>query len=122
MDNTISHSELVIMKLLWEKSPLTASEINELIDRNWRKATVKTLINRLLNKQVIGFEKQGRAYYYHPNISKSDYLKAQNKSFLNELYDGNIANMMAAFTSHESLSDDEIQDIKSLISKLEEGS
>ena len=72
----------------------------------------------MLNKGFISFEKQGRTYNYKPEISKKRYLAEQNKTFLNELYDGKLTNMMAIFTTQEKLSDSEIEEIKKLISKL----
>jgi BlaI family penicillinase repressor len=108
------------MKLLWQQSPLSALELNEQIkEKKWRKSTVKTLINRLLNKDFISYEKQGRTYNYYPIVKKSIYLAEQNQSFLNELYDGKLTDMMAAFTSQEKLSGDEISEIKKIISNLE---
>lgn len=124
MKQDISQAELVIMKLLWEQSPLTAKQINEQIqaqhtERQWRKATVKTLINRLLTKGFIDYEQQGRRYLYQPTVEKSTYLATQNDRFLNDLYDGQLSHMLAAFTQHEQLSEAEIKDIKSFINKLE---
>ena len=51
----ITESELEIMKVLWEKSPLLASEIIALLpeEMNWSDQTVKTFLNRLLKKQAI---------------------------------------------------------------------
>ncbi len=121
MKQNISQAELVIMKMLWEESPLSAQQINELItDKKWRKSTVKTLINRLLKKEFIHFEQQGRTYLYHPKISKETYLSEQNKTFLNEMYDGKLSRLMAAFTTHEDLSAKEIKEIKKLIDDLEQ--
>jgi BlaI family penicillinase repressor len=69
----ISESESEVMRLLWKRSPLTSNEIiNELSDRmNWSDQTIKTFINRLLNKEAIRFEKSGRNYSNNFNINNS---------------------------------------------------
>ncbi len=123
MEHTISQAELVIMKMLWAQSPLSAVQINEQIrDQNWRMATVKTLINRLLKKGFISYEQQGRTYYSQPVIEKSAYLEAQNESFLNDLYDGRLSDMLAAFTQQERLSRKEIEELKNIIDDMEHSS
>lgn len=123
MKHTISQAELVIMKLLWAQSPMTAQHINEQIrDQNWRKATVKTLINRLLKKGFISYEQQGRTYFYQPAIKKSVYLEGQNKAFLDDLYDGRLTDMLAAFTQQERLSQQEIETLKNIINDMEQSS
>lgn len=120
MNTTISQAELVIMKVLWAQSPLTAQQINEQIkDQNWRKATVKTLVNRLLKKGLISYEQQGRTYFYQPVLAKASYLAEQNESFLQDLYDGRLTDLMAAFTAQESLSPQDLAEIKAMIAQLE---
>ena len=58
----ISESEWQIMKLLWAKSPSTANEIVKALSATtaWKPKTIKTLINRLVKKQALGYEKKGR--------------------------------------------------------------
>jgi|SRR5690606_6400207 len=124
MEQDISQAELVVMKLLWDESPLTAKQINaqiqaQHIEKQWRKATVKTLINRLLKKGFIDFEQQGRRYLYRPTVKKSSYLATQNNRFLKDLYDGQLSHMLAAFSHHEKLTEAEIKEIKVLIANLE---
>lgn len=120
MNQTISQAELVIMKLLWDQSPLSALQINQLIkEKKWRKATVKTLINRLLKKGFISYQQQGRTYYYQPTLKKATYLAEQNELFLNDMYDGKLTALMAAFTNQEKLNEADIKEIKTMIENLE---
>ena len=58
----ISESEWAVMKVLWKESPLTANEIVGILTKrsDWKKETVRTFINRLVQKKAIGFEKKGR--------------------------------------------------------------
>lgn len=63
----ISEAELEVMKVLWSKSPQTANEIIQALEgqMNWNPKTVRTLINRLVKKQVIfSQQKIGRTYMY----------------------------------------------------------
>lgn len=91
----ISESESEVMRLLWEKNPLTANEIISKLSgkMNWSDQTIKTFINRLLNKEAIRFEKSGRNYSYYPVISQDEYFKAENKTFLERVYKG-AANLL----------------------------
>ena len=51
MTKKISNAERVVMKAFWERSPLSAQEVIEVISpqKDWQAKTVKTLLNRLLN-------------------------------------------------------------------------
>ncbi len=51
MTKKISNAERVVMKAFWERSPLSAQEVIEVISpqKDWQAKTVKNLLNRLLN-------------------------------------------------------------------------
>lgn len=71
----ISAAEALVMEILWRNHPLAADEVvAALADRDWAEATVKTLLNRLLNKGAIGAEKDGRRYLYSPQVAREDWV------------------------------------------------
>ncbi|MCO7224357.1 BlaI/MecI/CopY family transcriptional regulator [Pleionea sp. CnH1-48] len=117
----ISDSEKYIMDVLWKSSPLTAKDIIDKLDKSleWQDKTVKTLINRLLKKEVIGFEKQGRQYLYFPQMAESEYVEEASDSFVERVFKGNVKSLIAAFAKSEKLSQDDIKELKSLVNQLD---
>ncbi len=79
----ISEAEHQVMKIIWKNNPIMASEIiNALTEKtDWKPKTIKTLINRLLNKGAIDYEKSGREYNYYPVIEEADFVKAESRIF-----------------------------------------
>ena len=61
---SISEAEHQVMKVIWKNNPIMASEIINILTEktDWKPKTIKTLINRLLKKEAIGYEKSGREY------------------------------------------------------------
>ena len=49
--------------------------------KSWHEKTVKTLINRLVKKQALGFEKEQRRYLYFPLVEKQEYQKVESRRF-----------------------------------------
>jgi BlaI family transcriptional regulator, penicillinase repressor len=86
----ISTAESAIMETLWRRAPLTADEIIERVaaPNDWSEATVKTLLNRLLTKQAIAAERDGRRYNYRPLIARGDYVSAESQNLLDRLFEG----------------------------------
>ena len=68
----ISEAESVVMDVLWRRHPLGAEDVVlALADRqDWQEATIKTLLNRLLNKGAISAAKDGRRYLYSPLLRR----------------------------------------------------
>ncbi|QZY53990.1 BlaI/MecI/CopY family transcriptional regulator [Crassaminicella profunda] len=118
----ISESEFEIMKLLWKNNPLTSNEIIDVLSEKmgWSHQTIKTFINRLLNKKVIGFEKSGRSYLYYPLFSYDDYVKVENKSFLQRIYDGALGTLFSKFLEEENLSQKEIEKLQKILEEKKE--
>ena len=61
----ISEAEWEVMKVLWGHSPATANHVVEVLSgrTHWQRETIRTLINRLVQKKAVGFEKNGRQYH-----------------------------------------------------------
>ncbi|MBS4842291.1 MULTISPECIES: BlaI/MecI/CopY family transcriptional regulator [Clostridium] len=118
----ISESEWEVMKLLWNKSPLTSEEIISSLseDKKWTKQTVKTFIIRLTKKAAIGYEKEGRIYKYYPLVDEKDCRKYENKSFLQKVYSGSLGVLLSNFLEEETLSTNEIEELERILKEKKE--
>lgn len=113
----ISEAEWEVMKFFWQKSPSTASDAIAALDDHteWKPATVKTLINRLVNKKALGFKQEGKTYFYFPLISKEECLITENHSFLQRIYGGALKPMLVNFIKQEKLSAEDIEELKKIL-------
>ena len=113
----ISDDEWEVMKVLWKNSPLKANAIvKELTGKTqWKRETIRTLINRLVQKKALGFKKKGRQYDYFPLISETECVKAETKSFLNRLGSSSIEPMLAAFVEEKKMSPEKIARLKQIL-------
>ena len=120
----ISDSEWLVMKVLWAKAPATTIDVVEALapTTNWKLKTVLTLLNRLVKKGAVGFDKQGRAYLYYPLVQEKACVRAENRSFLQRVYGGSLAPMLARFFEESELTPDEIQELKDILDAKEKKS
>jgi len=118
----ISDAEWQVMKILWHSSPQTSNEIAEKLadPNNWNPRTVKTFLNRLVNKKALGFKREGRIYQYYPLIHEHECTREARKSFLSRVYDGALKPMLAAFLEDEKLSPAEIEELKRILEQKKE--
>lgn len=116
----ISEAELEVMKILWNLGEATSSEIvGELIQiTEWKPKTIQTLITRLSNKGAIKSDKlNNRAYIYTPCISKDEYVREENESFIKKLYNGSISLMLTSFIKDNKITKDDIDELRELLDK-----
>ena len=71
-DIAISEAESVVMDILWRAHPASADEVIAALagQQDWQEATIKTLLNRLLNTGAIKADKDGRRYLYSPLLQR----------------------------------------------------
>jgi len=114
----ISETEWEIMQVLWARGPAGSQEIIDALiarDATWHPKTAKTLINRLVKKQALGYRKEGRAYIYRPLVKEEDCVTAESKSFLDRVFGGSLQPMLAHFVEHRKLSRREIGELRKLL-------
>ncbi|NQZ26346.1 MAG: BlaI/MecI/CopY family transcriptional regulator [Colwellia sp.] len=133
----ISNAEFEVLEALWQNYPASANDIiaklnesassnvnaNSADDKNqekqWHDKTVKTLLNRLVKKQAINFEKQQRHYLYSPLLEREAYTLKESTSLIERMFSGKLAPLVAGFAKKNDLNKDDINALKSLISDWE---
>jgi BlaI family penicillinase repressor len=116
----ITDAELEIMKELWENKKLSLNGLTEKLNEKEpkNKNTIKTLLYRLIEKGAVkSINKNQKENEFKANISKEKYLKKENQSFLNKLYNGNTSNMLLNFVENKEISKEEL---KRLIEMIED--
>lgn len=114
---SISPSEWEVIEVLWEQSPLSASEIYEsLSDKTtWNNRTVRSFLDRLEQKQAIAKDKKHGVNVYVPLLKREQCLRRESRSFLERFFSGNPVSMMAHFIEKEKLSDEQIKKLQKLL-------
>ena len=115
----ISEAEYEVMKIVWKYAPVSTNEITEKLLRTtaWSPKTIQTLIQRLVAKGALTYEKQSRMFVYTPLINENEYVRQESSSFLKRFYDGNITTMLSAYITDEKLSKEEIEQLRSILEK-----
>ena len=111
------------MEVLWQRHPQAAEEVVAAVQQTqeWQEPTIKTLLNRLLNKGAISAERDGRRYLYSPLLQREDWLLEQSSSLLERLFDGRVAPLVAHFSQHRRLSQKDVVELRRLIEELDDG-
>lgn len=120
MSLQITPAELEIMKVLWRKPGLGASEIADALenDRDWNIRTVKTLLSRLVEKGALQTTQDGRRFLYSPAVEKGTYQKKAAGQFVDRLFGGRAAPLIAQLADARGLSEDDIEELEALLGRL----
>jgi predicted transcriptional regulator len=116
----ISEAEHAVMEVLWEQAPLTASEVCDKVcdQRGWSLATVKTLLSRLVGKQAVETEPDGKRFLYTPRIAREAYVGTESRRLVDRLFGGRAAPLFAHLAEAQALTDADIAEIEALLKEL----
>jgi BlaI family penicillinase repressor len=100
---------------------MTSSEIIDNLSKphEWKSQTIKTLIERLVKKGAVGYDKDGRAYLYKPLLNKNEYTSFETRTFLGKIFDGSLTSMFAHFVDNQNLSKEEYEKLKAILKNNE---
>ena len=118
----ISEAESVVMEVLWRTHPLAAEDVVSALGdaQQWQEATIKTLLNRLLNKGAIAAAKDGRRYLYSPVLQREDWVMGESQGLLQRLFDGRVAPLVAHFSAQRKLSRKDIAELRRLLEEIDD--
>ncbi len=118
----ISESEWLVLQCLWKRAPLEIKELQAMLqDRTgWNANMIRTLVVRLQEKGAIGAEKQRRFYRYYPIADEAQCVQEETQSFLDRVFDGSPAKMIAALTGSGRLTERDCQELEQLLRQMKE--
>lgn len=118
----ISEAESRVMQVLWDHGPGTADEVIAALadELDWQAPTIKTLLNRLLNKGALAADQEGRRYRYRPLLAREDYVLAESRGLLDRLFDGRVAPLVAHFSRQGGLSKRDVEELRRLIEEIDD--
>ena len=113
----ISEAEWEVMKVIWKRRSCSAQHVIDDLaaTTTWSATTIKTLLNRLLRKGALRFEKNGKAYLYFPACTEEQCRSREAESFLDRVFDGALSPMLAHFVRSRQLSKKDLHDLERIL-------
>jgi BlaI family penicillinase repressor len=114
---SISDAEWDLMELLWESSPRTSADLCASLERtrHWKRATVMTLLSRLIAKGAVSTEGEGRRWNYVAAVPRESCVARETRGFLDRLFKGALLPMVAHCIEHQKLSSQDLSDLRTLL-------
>lgn len=109
----ISESEWQLMQVLWKENPLNSTQIAKKAGLHLQ--TTKTFLGRLVRKEALTYEKQGRFFQYRPIFSEAECQKQASKTFLDRVFGGSLQPMLSFLVEDDSLSQEELKRLQKIL-------
>jgi BlaI family penicillinase repressor len=115
----LSDAEWQVMKALWEQSPATASELCQRLSsvRQWHLKTIRTMLTRLVKKHAVGARIKDGVTHYVALVSREESSLQATQSFLDRVFDGALAPMVAHLVARRALTEEEKRELQKILRK-----
>jgi predicted transcriptional regulator len=117
----LTRYELEIMDVVWRLGEVTVHDVCANLSRPLAYTTVMTSLSLLeRKKKVLGRTKRGRAFVYHPLVSREKVSRDLLGDLRDVLFAGSLPSMVLNLISDESVSDADLEALQDALSKLEQ--
>ncbi len=113
----ISDAEWLVMRVLWDRPAVGAAEVIEALvpQTGWSHRTVRTLLNRLVDKGALEARRSGERNLYRPKVTQDRCVRQESRSFLEKVFDGDAGAMLVHFLEHEEVSPEQLRQLKAML-------
>ena len=115
----LSRREREIMDILFELGEVSARDILEKMSEPPGYSAIRAMLAKLLQKGSVQFRQEGNRYLYRSRIRRTDCLRSAASSFVDRVFDGEAAPMLAHFVRNVNLTADEIAELKQILEEQE---
>ncbi len=107
------------MKAVWQRIPASARDVLEVTEpeTSWAYSTVKTILDRLVEKGALKSRLRANTLLYEPVLSREQARRSAIRSLAEKAFDGAIGPLMQFMLAEEELTD---RDRRALLRLLEE--
>lgn len=121
-DTQISPSEWEVMRVVWTTHPITSKEISRILNekKDWKLATTKTLIGRLVKKGMLTTTQNGRQYDYSPAVTEDESLKEASEHLLNQVCTRKVGELIEMMLESSTLSIGDLESLEKIIQMKKE--
>jgi len=117
----ILETEWDILEALWQAERATARQVTEALAgrRGWAYSTVKTLLDRMVEKDLVEARQVGNVWEYTPAVPRQRAQRWAWRRFVDMAFGGAVAPTLAFVTREARLSREDRQELRELLRRLD---
>lgn len=117
----ISDSEWEVMRVIWTLGQANAQQIIQILadSMDWKVATVKTLLGRLVKKEALWTEQEGKKFIYHPAVSEMETVRSATENLFSHICAKRVGATITDLVEEATLTQEDIQQIMKQLNKKE---
>lgn len=115
--NDITPAEWRIMRIVWTLGRVTSTQVIDLLQQkvDWKPATIKTLLRRLVDKGALATTRQGRGFIYTPLIKEQITMNEAADQLFGSICEMHVGATLSHVVNSAVLSQHDIDQLQQLL-------
>jgi BlaI family penicillinase repressor len=114
----LSATEEILMQYLWTRERAFMKELLDAYPAPKPAATtVATLLKRMTDKGLVGYQAYGNSRQYYPLVSRQTYFATHVKGLIKTFFNDSAAQFASFFTTQTDLSAAELEALQKIIAQ-----
>ena len=115
----ISDAEWQVMKIIWMQGEQTSTDLIKVLEKrfSWSKSTIQTLLARLVEKECLTREKQGKSFIYSALLTQKDSKKLLVQDIKDKLCSRRMKQLLADLIKECDFTLADLEGLEEVISK-----
>src|SRR5580704_12864755 len=120
---TIHETEWDLLEVLWAKERATAREVTEALSkkRGWAVSTTKTLLDRMVTKELVSARQVGNVWEYTPAVRAVEARRSAWAELVGKAFGGAVAPALHFLAKDAKLSKKDLAALRALLDEKEKG-
>ncbi len=113
----VAKSEWVLMEALWARGHATATDLQKDLEpqQGWAYSTVKTMLDRLVEKGYVKWRRQGNVYEYSPRVRRKTAVARVVDDVLDRVLEGAAAPFIQRLVERRGLTRNEAEELRQML-------
>lgn len=120
-ESTISDSEWEIMRIIWTLEPVSSTKIIQELQakKDWSESTIKTLLRRLVNKNLLNTTEEGRHFVYSAKVNQTQVMTEAAQELLDRMCNMHKGEVILQLLADSPISKSDLAKMKEIIAQKE---
>ena len=115
-----TEAELELLRVLWERGPLTVRDIHEALEENpTGYTTTLKILQKMTDKGLVRRDETNRSHVYEPVAKAGDTQRQLVREFVQRAFGGSPAQLVLHALSEKKATSAELAEIRLLLDALE---
>lgn len=118
----LSEAEWDILRVVWDNTPCAAGTVQETLEasRQWAYSTVKTLMDRMVDKGLLSMSKIRNLQLFTATITPEEAKRRELTRTLKRAFDGALTPLVQFLVEEEAFSKDDIQTLRHFVKQSDQ--